>query len=57
MFDERGLSFPVIINILSGDRVRSNVQDDSTVGWEMFTNHVLQLYVQTVYITQSENSI
>lgn len=28
-----------------------------TAQWGMFTNHKLQLYVQTVYKTQSENSI
>lgn len=28
-----------------------------TAWWGMFTNHKLQLYVQTVYKTQSENSI
>lgn len=47
--------FPVII--LSGDHVWSYVQDESTARLGMFTNHELQLYVQRVYKTQSENFI
>lgn len=32
-------------------------KDESTAWWGMFTNHKLQIYVQIVYKTQSENSI
>lgn len=49
--DERGLSFPVIINTLTGDRACGGVQDESTVCWGMFTSHKRRLYVQSIQNT------